>query len=102
MWAAAIAKCVRSCASRSAAACRRESSIRRAFSYPMAACIASAVTTARSLSLTLGGLGAAPRAHAADTVHEPRRCPSGGFPLAASFSFADRSTSQAAAHIPCP
>jgi hypothetical protein len=55
-----------------------------------------------ALSLTLGGLGRSPRAHAAGTLREPRRCPSGGFPLAASFSFADGSRAQAAARIPCP
>jgi hypothetical protein len=55
-----------------------------------------------SLSLTLGGVAAPPMAHAAGTVREPRRCPAGGFPLAATFSFADHATAQAAARIPCP
>jgi hypothetical protein len=55
-----------------------------------------------SLSLTLGGLGPAPKAHAAGAVREPRRCPPGGFPLEASFSFADHSTAQAADRIRCP
>jgi len=56
-----------------------------------------------SFSLTVGSAGARPRAHtAAGTVTVPRRCPAGGFPFAADFSFSDFTASRAAARIPCP
>jgi hypothetical protein len=49
-----------------------------------------------SLSLTIGNAGGAAR------VELPRSCPPGGFPFAASFSFADLSTAGAVARLPCP
>jgi len=51
----------------------------------------------RSFSLTIGG----PDAHAG-TIRVPRRCPPGGFPLAASFTFADHSTANSSTAVPCP
>jgi hypothetical protein len=55
-----------------------------------------------SLSLTVaGGGGPAPRGGAGAIV-VPRRCPGGGFPLAASFAFADDSSTVAATTVPCP
>jgi hypothetical protein len=51
-----------------------------------------------SFSLTIGG----PAAHAAGAVTVPRRCPAGGFPFAAEFTFADGSRATARAHVPCP
>lgn len=38
----------------------------------------------------------------ANTVVVPSRCPSGGFPFAADFTYADGSTSSALASAPCP
>ncbi len=56
-----------------------------------------------SLSLTLGGVGRDPRAHAAaGTILVPHSCPVGGFPFAASFAFADGSAASASATAPCP
>jgi hypothetical protein len=56
-----------------------------------------------SFSLTIGAVGARPRAHAAAAaVTVPRRCPAGGFPFAASFAFADATTARAAARVHCP
>lgn len=56
-----------------------------------------------SLSLTIGGIGRRPRAHAAaGAILVPRSCPAGGFPFAAEFTFADKSTASAAAKTPCP
>ena len=56
-----------------------------------------------SLSLTIGAVGHAPRAHAAaGTILTPRSCPAGGFPFAASFTFADGSTISESATVPCP
>jgi hypothetical protein len=53
-----------------------------------------------SLSLTVGGSG--PAGRPGGTVAVPRRCPAGGFPFAARFTFADHSTASAAARVPCP
>lgn len=51
-----------------------------------------------SLSLTIGrAAGGSPAA-----VVLPRRCPAGGFFLAASFAYADGSTGNASARVPCP
>jgi hypothetical protein len=52
-----------------------------------------------TFSLTVGTRG-----HRADanTVVVPSRCPAGGFPFAADFTYADGSTSSAAATTPCP
>jgi len=56
-----------------------------------------------SLSLTIGGIGRAPRAHAAaGAILVPHSCPAGGFPFAASFTFADGSATSASATVPCP
>jgi hypothetical protein len=55
-----------------------------------------------SLSLTLAG-GGGPAARAgAGAIFVPRRCPGGGFPLAASFAFADHSSAGASTVVPCP
>ena len=53
-----------------------------------------------SLSLTIG---ASPRHRARDanTVLVPSRCPAGGFPFAAEFTYADGSTGSAFATAPC-
>jgi hypothetical protein len=48
-----------------------------------------------SLSLTVGQAGRG-------AIAVPRRCPGGGFPLAASFAFEDLSTASAATTVPCP
>jgi hypothetical protein len=55
-----------------------------------------------SFSLTIGAAqsGSRPRAGAAVTV--PRHCPSGGFPFASDFAFADGTSAHAAARIRCP
>ena len=53
-----------------------------------------------SLSLTIGT--AALRGQPPGTVIVPRSCPPGGFPFAASFTFADHSTASASARLPCP
>jgi hypothetical protein len=55
-----------------------------------------------SSSLTIGAVhgGSRERGFAAVTV--PRRCPAGGFPLAAEFGFADGTSAYATARIPCP
>jgi hypothetical protein len=56
-----------------------------------------------SLSVTIGGIGRAPRAHAAaGAVLMPRSCPAGEFPFAASFTFADGSGASASARVACP
>jgi hypothetical protein len=51
-----------------------------------------------ALSLTIGNAGT----HSRGVITLPRRCPKGGFPLAASFSFADRSSTSASTDVPCP
>jgi hypothetical protein len=55
------------------------------------------------LTLSLS-FGAARRAgsHAGNAIRVPRRCPSGGFPFAASFTYADGSSGSASAQAPCP
>lgn len=56
-----------------------------------------------SLSLTLGGVGHPPRAHAAaGSIRVPRSCPAGGFPFAADFTFAGGSAASASATVACP
>jgi hypothetical protein len=56
-----------------------------------------------SMSMTVGDIGRSPRAHAAaGSISVPRSCPAGGFPFAASFTFADGSTTSASATVPCP
>jgi hypothetical protein len=54
-----------------------------------------------TFSLTVG----APRRHgrhSQSTVSVPRRCPAGGFPFAAQFTYADGSDGEALARVPCP
>jgi hypothetical protein len=56
-----------------------------------------------SVSVTVGGIGRKPKAHAAaGSIRVPRTCPAGGFPFAASFAFADRSATSASAAVACP
>jgi hypothetical protein len=56
-----------------------------------------------SVSVTVGGTGGKPKAHAAaGSIRVPRSCPAGGFPFAASFAFADGSATSASAAIACP
>jgi hypothetical protein len=56
-----------------------------------------------SVSVTVGGIGRKPKAHAAaGSIRVPRSCPAGGFPFAASFAFADGSTTSASAAVACP
>jgi len=50
-----------------------------------------------SLSLTIGNAGTRSRG----VIVLPKRCPAGGFPLAASFSFADRTSASASTTAPC-
>ncbi len=52
-----------------------------------------------SLSLTVGN----PHSHtSAGAITVPHSCPSGGFPFAAAFAFADHSSANASASLPCP
>jgi hypothetical protein len=56
-----------------------------------------------SLSLTVAGGGSGPTGRAGGSaIVVPRRCPRGGFPLAASFAFADHSSASTATVVPCP
>jgi len=56
-----------------------------------------------SLSVTVGGIGHTPRAHAAaGSIRVPRSCPAGGFPFAADVAFADGSSASASAVVACP
>lgn len=56
-----------------------------------------------SLSLTIGGVGGSPKAHAAAaSIRVPRSCPGGGFPFGASFTFADGSAPSVSTTAPCP
>ena len=56
-----------------------------------------------SASLTIGRVAHAPRAHATTgAILVPHSCPAGGFPFAASFTFADGSTTRASATVACP
>jgi hypothetical protein len=53
-----------------------------------------------SFSLTIGGMRF--KAHNPNTVVVPSRCPAGGFPFAADFTYADGSTSATTTTVPCP
>ncbi len=54
-----------------------------------------------TFSLTIGKSGRhAPRG--ADTILVPSSCPTGGFPFAAEFTYAEGSTGTALATVPCP
>jgi hypothetical protein len=56
-----------------------------------------------SLSLTVGGVGRRPRAHAAaGSIRVPRTCPSAGFPFAADFTFAGGASASTSATVACP
>lgn len=54
-----------------------------------------------TFSLTVGTAARAASPHA-NAIVIPRRCPAGGFPFAAEFSYADGSQSSADATAPCP
>lgn len=54
-----------------------------------------------TFSLTVGA-SAHRRKHARDAVLVPASCPTGGFPFAAEFTYADGSLGVAQASIPCP
>lgn len=51
-----------------------------------------------SLSLTIGALAGRSRA----PIAIPRSCPSGGFPFASSFTFADHSSASTTVRLACP
>lgn len=53
-----------------------------------------------TFSLTVGTSGSQRRNRA--TVHVPKRCPTGGFPLVAEFAYADGSRGVVRTAIPCP
>jgi hypothetical protein len=56
-----------------------------------------------SLSLTIGGVGHAPRAHAAaGSITVPRSCPTTGFPFMAEFTFAGSAGTSALGTVACP
>lgn len=56
-----------------------------------------------SLSLTVGGVGRAPRAHtAAGSITVPRSCPITGFPFMAEFTFAGAAGTSASGAVACP
>lgn len=56
-----------------------------------------------SVSVTVGGIGRKPKAHAAaGSIRVPRSCPAGGFPFAASFAFAGGSAASVSTAIACP
>jgi len=50
-----------------------------------------------ALSLRIGGTS-----HVRDPIVIPRRCPSGGFAFAATFSFADGTSANEGGRLPCP
>ncbi len=54
-----------------------------------------------TFSLTIGG-GRRSGAPSKSAVSVPRRCPAGGFPFAAEFTYADGSVGRAQARIACP
>jgi hypothetical protein len=56
-------------------------------------------------SLTVGarrGVGTGAGRHDHNAVLVPKRCPPGGFPFAATFTYADGATSDATVRVPCP
>jgi hypothetical protein len=56
-----------------------------------------------SLSLTIGGVGHAPRAHAAaGAITVPHSCPITGFPFMAEFTFAGAADTSASGTVACP
>ena len=54
-----------------------------------------------SFSVTIGGK-AAKKHHNPNAALLPSRCPAGGFPFAAEFTYEDGSTSTSTATVPCP
>lgn len=54
-----------------------------------------------TFSLTVGA-GRGHRASGRSTISVPRKCPSGGFPFAAEFTYANGSSGGAVARVPCP
>jgi hypothetical protein len=54
-----------------------------------------------SFSLTIGA-SRRHRTHSTNSVVIPSSCPTGGFPFAAEFTYADGSVSSAPATVPCP
>jgi hypothetical protein len=54
-----------------------------------------------SVSVTVGTAGHSSRTNAG-SILMPRNCPAGGFPFAASFTFADGSTTSTSAAVGCP
>ena len=58
-------------------------------------------TSLANLTLTIGASGSH-RPRGANTVLVPARCPAGGWPFAAAFTYADGSSSSAVAKQPCP
>jgi len=54
-----------------------------------------------SFSLTIGASGRH-AARGADTILVPSSCPTGGFPFAAEFTYAEGSIGSTAATVPCP
>ena len=54
-----------------------------------------------SLTLTVGTVGGRPRQRQSSVV-VPSRCPAGGFPFMARFTYADGSTGEAHAVVECP
>jgi hypothetical protein len=54
-----------------------------------------------TFSLTVGA-GSRHRPREQDAVHVPSRCPTGGFPFASEFIYADATNGSALATVPCP
>jgi hypothetical protein len=57
-------------------------------------------TSLANLTLTIGTSGPHP-SRSANTVLAPARCPTGGWPFAAAFTYADGSSDSAVARAPC-
>jgi hypothetical protein len=58
-------------------------------------------TSLADITLTIGTSGPH-RAHGANTVVVPAPCPTGGWPFAAAFTYADGSSGSSVAKAPCP
>jgi hypothetical protein len=58
-------------------------------------------TALANLTLTIGASGPHP-SRGANTVLMPARCPAGGWPFAAAFTYVDGSSGSAFARAPCP
>lgn len=57
--------------------------------------------SALNFSLTVGSSGH-PRTPGGIGIFVPKRCPAGGFPWAAEFTYSDGATEEATATVPCP